>query len=117
MTSFVTTEERWCSTSETSVTAKDASNAITKWWNASFDFQSSEEGVNSLVEACALNLIVARGEDGFTEKELEIFVQEIQKLKISCTMGELIEEGCLCVSLIKNSEESSPYDIAFRPGE
>jgi hypothetical protein len=114
MTSFVNTEERWFSTSEDSVTAQEASSAIAKWWNASLDFQDSEGGMNCLVEACAFNLMVARGEDGFTEEELEILVKKVQELKISFTMGQLIAEGLVFVSLVKGSAEAPPYEVAFK---
>ena len=117
MTSPANSEDRWFPASEealTSVTTKDASNAIAKWWNASFDFQRSEKGIDSLAEACAFNLMTTRGEDGFTEKELDILVRKIQELQISCTMGELIAEGLICVSLVETSEELSSYTIAFK---
>jgi hypothetical protein len=114
MTSLLDTEERWSPTTEDSVTAKDASSAIAKWWNASLDFQNSENGMNCLVEACAFSLMVAQGEDGFTEEELLVLVKKIQELRISFTMGELIAEGLVFVSLVERNAEAPPYEVAFR---
>ena len=108
-------EERWFPTEKgsTTVTKQEASNALSEWWNSSLDFQRSKAGFDSLATACALNLMVARGEDGFTEKELEILVQKIQELRMLSAMGKLVKQGHICISLVKKSEESSSYELAF----
>jgi len=107
-------QERWYPTSGNSITAIDAANALKKWWNSSLEFQRSEQGSESLMEASALSLMVSRKEEGFTEDEVVILSRKIQELRVCCAMNSLISRGDLCVSLVESSPEELHYDIAFK---
>jgi hypothetical protein len=117
MANSVHAQDRWYPTSKSSITSIDAANALKSWWNDSFDFQKSKKGSEKLIEASALNLMAARGEEGFTEDEVLILHRKIQEMRVSCEIGALISRGDICVSLVEKDSEQQHYEIAFQATE
>jgi len=117
MTTSVPAQDRWYPSGENLITSIDAANALKDWWNASFDFQRSEEGNENLMEVSALSLMASRGDEGFTEDEILILSQKITELKMSSAISTMISQGAICVSLVEDNPEGPHYEIAFRATE
>ena len=114
MTVSASVQERWYPNGGNPITVIDAANALKNWWNASLEFQRSEQGAESLMEASAFSLMAARKEEGFTEDELIILSRKIKELKVYCAINSLISRGDICVSLVESDLEELRYDIAFQ---